>query len=212
MNQKLRLFVDAQFASPYALSAFVALREKGLSFDLETVDLASQQHLEPDYRTRSLTARVPTMEHGDFKLSESSAIAEYLEDVFAPPQYPALYPRDAQSRARARQVQAWLRSDFMPIREERPTTVIFREPSTQPLSEKARVAAGKLFRASEVLLERHGGSLFGQWSVADTDLALMLYRLVANGDKVPAKLADYATNQWRRASVQAWVAMGRGQG
>jgi len=28
-NPELRLFVDAQFMSPFAMSAFVALREKG---------------------------------------------------------------------------------------------------------------------------------------------------------------------------------------
>jgi hypothetical protein len=34
------LYVDANFASPYALVAFVSLLEKGLTFDIETVDLA----------------------------------------------------------------------------------------------------------------------------------------------------------------------------
>jgi len=42
MPQHLRLFVDTQFASPYAMSVFVALREKGLDFELSTVDLAAQ--------------------------------------------------------------------------------------------------------------------------------------------------------------------------
>jgi glutathione S-transferase len=32
-----------------------------------------------------------------------------------------LYPTDPRDRARARQIQAWVRSDLMPIREERPT-------------------------------------------------------------------------------------------
>lgn len=41
-NPHLRLFVDAQFTSPYALSAFVALREKGLPFEIELVDLFAQ--------------------------------------------------------------------------------------------------------------------------------------------------------------------------
>lgn len=35
------LHVDSRFLSPYALSAFVALKEKGLTFELETLSLAA---------------------------------------------------------------------------------------------------------------------------------------------------------------------------
>jgi glutathione S-transferase len=34
------LYVDAQYASPYAMSVFVGLKEKGISFDMQTLDLA----------------------------------------------------------------------------------------------------------------------------------------------------------------------------
>ena len=42
---------------------------------------------------------------------------------------------------------------------------------------------------------------------ADADLALMLNRLGLNGDKVPEALADYASFQWQRASIQRYVAL-----
>ncbi|WP_286865143.1 glutathione S-transferase N-terminal domain-containing protein, partial [Herbaspirillum sp. UBA812] len=95
----LQLHVDAQYASPYAMSVFVALREKALPFALHTVDLDAAAHHDPAYAALSLTARVPTLQHGELALSESSAITEYLEDVFdgAP-----LYPSDPAARARAR--------------------------------------------------------------------------------------------------------------
>lgn len=41
---RLLLHVDAQFASPYAMSAFVELSEKGLVFDVETVDLGTGEN------------------------------------------------------------------------------------------------------------------------------------------------------------------------
>src|SRR5690606_28223816 len=110
--------------------------------------------------------RVPTLEQGRLSLSESSAITEYLEEVFPPPTYAAVYPQDPVARAQARQIQAWLRSDLLPIREERPTTVIFRQQREKALSAQARLAAEKLFRASAALLERHGSSLFGRWCIA----------------------------------------------
>lgn len=114
---------------------------------------------------------------------------------------------DLQKRARARQVQAWLRSDLMPIREERSTAVVFAGEKKPPLSEAGKKSAGKLFETAGVLLSHGGQNLFGEWSIADTDLALMLNRLVLNGDEVPTALADYATFQWQRASVQRYVAL-----
>jgi len=207
-DPELRLFVDSQFISPYAMSVFVALHEKGLSFAIEPVNLEAQENLRPPYRERSLTCRVPTLEHGGLSLSESSAITEYLEEVFPPPTYAGIIPQDPMARARVRQVQAWLRSDLLPIREERPTTAIFQTACNEPLSEKARFAVDRLVRAAETLLEDHGSSLFGEWCIADTDLALMLNRLVASGDAVPEGLAAYVQNQWQRPSVQAWVEQG----
>jgi glutathione S-transferase len=205
-STNLRLYADAQFASPYAMSVFVALHEKRLPFELVTVDLANSANLEPGYAARSLTQRVPTLVHDSFALSESSAITEYLDEAFPGS---SLYPKDAFRRARARQIQAWLRSDLMPIRQERSTEVVFYGASAAPLSTAAHAAAGKLFSACEVLLTDHSLNLFGEWSIADADLALMLNRLVLNGDAVPGKLADYAAYQWQRPSVQLWAALNR---
>ncbi len=83
--------------SPYVLSAWVALQEKGLSFTLKTRDLDQGEHLQPGWRGYALTQRVPVLEADNFELSESSAIAEYLEERFAPPQWERIYPHDLQN-------------------------------------------------------------------------------------------------------------------
>lgn len=206
----LTLYVDANLVSPYAMSAFVALGEKGLAFEMRTVDLDAKANTQGGYPALSLTSRVPTLTHRDFSVSESSAIAEYLEEVFPGPTHKAAYPANPRDRARARQVQAWLRSDFMPIREERPTTVIFFAPVPHALSAAAKLSAGQLFQAADSLLAPGAKNLFGEWCIADTDLALMLNRLVANGDAVPVKLAAYVKHQWQRPAVQAWMNQVRG--
>ena len=202
----LRLYVDAQFTSPYAMSVFVALREKGLAFDTVTLDLDAAQNQTADFARLSLTRRVPMLEEGDFALSESSAITEYLEERY--PDTP-IYPTEPRQRARARQVQAWLRSDLLAIRQERSTLVVFYGQKRPPLSTEAEVAAAKLISAAQALLVGNPAYLFGEWSIADVDLAVMLNRLILNGDSVPAELVAYAQRQWQRPSVQAWVNLTR---
>jgi len=198
----MRLYVDHMYTSPYALSVFVTLREKGLAFDTITLDLdAAQQHA-ADFARLSLPQRVPPLVEGDFALSESSAITEYLEQAY--PGTP-VYPADPKLRARARQVQAWLRSDLLPIRQERSTMVVFYGQKMPPLSPVAEAAAAKLISAAQDLLVGNPAYLFGDWSIADVDLAVMLNRLILNGDSVPAELVEYAQRQWQRPSVQAWV-------
>jgi glutathione S-transferase len=196
------LYVDSQFASPYAMSAFVALKEKGLSFDVQTLDLGAGATQAPSFEGVSLTRRVPTLVDGDFALSESSAIAEYLDEVFPGP---LLFPRHPRFRARARQVQAWLRSDLGPLRQERTTEVVFYGPVSRPLSPAAFDASQKLIAVATKLLSHGGDHLFDQWSIADVDLALMLNRLILNGDEMPPRLARYAKAQWARPAVQLWV-------
>lgn len=202
----LRLYVDSMFTSPYAMSVFVTLREKGLAFETFPLDLDAAQNQAADFARLSVTQRVPTLVEGDFALSESSAICEYLDEVF--PGTP-VYPTDPQQRARARQVQAWLRSDLLAIRQERSTLVVFYGQKMPPLSPVGEAAAHRLITAAQALLAGNPAYLFGAWSIADVDLAVMLNRLILNGDSVPAELVAYAQRQWQRSSVQAWVNLQR---
>ena len=208
MNQPaITLWSDAQYYSPYVMSVYVALAEKGLSFSLKTVDLDRGEHLTPQWQGYGLTRRVPVLAMDDFELSESSAITEYLEERFAPPEWERIYPHEPQKRARARQIQAWLRSDLGPVREERSTDVVFGGVKKPALTPAGAACAQKLYDTALSLLAHGNPNLFGEWCIADADLALMLNRLVLNGDTVPPALVDYATFLWQRASVQRYVAL-----
>lgn len=207
MSSTIILYTDSRFYSPYAMSAYVALYEKKLPFELETVDLAAAENQQEAYAELSLTRRVPTLLLDEFTLSESSAIAEYLEARFAPPDYPALYPRDREQCAVAREIQAWLRSDLLPLREERPTEVIFAAEKKGALSVAGEHSAAKLIAGAQRLLADGRQNLFGAWCIADSDLALMLNRLAMNDDELPAPLAAYVRHQWQRPALRAWQAL-----
>jgi glutathione S-transferase len=176
---------------------------------MELIELHGARHGEPAFARLSLTARVPVLVDDGFALSESSAIVDYLEERYPAPDYPRVLPADLRDRARARQIMAWVRSDVLPLREERPTWRVFYEAEARvglsPLSPEARRAAAKVIGVAEQIVPEREGPLFGTWCVADTDLAMMLLRLVRTGEAVPARLCAYAEQQWQRPSVRAFV-------
>jgi glutathione S-transferase len=205
----ITLYSDDTWISPYVFSVWVALKEKGLEFEVRELALDRGEHQQPGYRDRSITAKVPAIEDGGFFLAESLAILEYLEDVYGPPGHPPLFPAGVRERARARQVCTWIRSDLLPLREERPTTTMFYKRTSTPLSKEGEAAAAKLVRVANLLVPAEGSSLFGAWSIADADLAFMLHRLILNGHELPPKVRSFAQAQWARASVRSYVERSR---
>jgi glutathione S-transferase len=209
MADDLVLFGNDQFTSPYVFSVFVTLKEKGVPFRLELLSLERGEHRRPEYAGPSLTGKVPALRHGDFWLAESSAIDEYVDETFGPPAHPRLYPEDPRARARVRMVQAFLRSDLGPLRQERPTSTFFMGERVAPLGVEARASAERLVTVAERLLAPGEPFLVGRFTPADADLALMLQRLVANGDRCPERLAAYARAIFARPSVREWLARTR---
>jgi glutathione S-transferase len=198
----LTLYGDSNWISPYVFSCVITLTEKKLPYSYVGLNLERGEHRKPELAKKGLTSRVPTLAHGDFWLAESQAIVEYLDEAFPETH---LLPEDRKDRARTRQIMAWIRSDLMPIREERSTHTMFLAQATKPLSEAGREAAAKLFSAADGLISAGNPNLFGAFSIADADLSFMLHRLILNGDDVPTKLADYARAHWQRPSIRAFV-------
>jgi len=203
LGAPITLYVDSLFLSPYAMSVYVALTEKRLPFEVRPIDLgAGEQRMQP-FQCRALTSRVPALTHADFNLTESSVIAEYLDEAFPPPEHTGLFPAALQERARARQLQAWLRSDLGALRQERPTETVFYGETGQPLSDDAHAASAKLIRVASYLVGVGQTTLFDEWCIADLDLAVMLKRL--SNDDLPDTLRAYADVQWQRPAVQKWL-------
>lgn len=206
MTTELTLYVDSKFISPWALTAFVALEEKQVPYTLELRDLEKKETFLPDFGAR--TQRVPALERGDFWLAESTAIAEYLAENFPFPKHPRLFPENLDRRGTCRELQAWVRSDLMPLRQERPTTTLWGPRATAPLSEAAKASAMRLINVLAPLIGERT-TLFDAWCVADVDVAVMLQRLNLNGDELPVNLKHYAEANWNRPSVAKWNAMKR---
>jgi glutathione S-transferase len=205
----LVLHGDAHWSSPYFFSVVVALEEKKVPYEVRTLDLLRNQTKDAAYQARSITGRIPALSHGDFTLTESSAIVEYLEEAFPAPAHARLYPESIEQRARARQLMSWVRSDeTLPIRRERPTSTMFYERSKVPLSAEAEAASAKLIDVATRFLDGKAQP-FATPTVADADLAFMLHRLILNGHPVPAPVRAYAEAQFQRPSVRRFLDVAR---
>lgn len=89
--------------SPYSQKVKIALREKGLPFELKVPEgLGSGAGYSADFSGASPRVEVPALIDGDTRVFDSTIILEYLED-----QYPsvALRPGSAVERARARMIE-----------------------------------------------------------------------------------------------------------
>lgn len=87
--------------SSYGKTARLILAEKGVDYDLNKVEFASL----PDAIYREAFhpfAKVPAFQHGEVRLYETAAIAQYVDEVF---DGPALQPTDPVARA---QMRKWI--------------------------------------------------------------------------------------------------------
>jgi glutathione S-transferase len=202
--EDLELWSNDRFSSPWVLAVWVALKEKGLAFSVKTVSLERGEHRQGDYGRFTLTAKVPALRHGDFWLSESQAIIEYLDEAFGPA---TLLPGDARRRARDRQLMQWIRTDFGALREAMPFQGIFGQTParTSPSPEVQAQAARLLAVGSEFISGR------SNHTAADFDLAFMVRRLIHYGFELAGHpdLVAHCQSIWSRPSVQAFVAVQR---
>jgi len=104
----MKLYTHPVSTSGRSVSLLIA--EKQLPVEIETVDLMSGAQYKEPYVSKNPCSRVPMLEDGDFRLTQSSAILKYLADKFDLPEY----PKDPQARARVNEAMDWFMSDFYP--------------------------------------------------------------------------------------------------
>ncbi len=77
--------------------------ESGIPLEMQVVDLFTGEHMQPAYAGLNPNKLVPTLEDGDFVLTENSAILKYLAEKTGSP----AYPKDLQQRARVNERMDW---------------------------------------------------------------------------------------------------------
>jgi glutathione S-transferase/RNA polymerase-associated protein len=98
--------------SPYAQKCKIALYEKGVAFQLKMPAAIGTGQVDAEFLKASPRGEVPALVDGDFAVFDSTVILEYIEDKFPSP---ALLPRDAKLRAKARMIEDAMDTLYEPI-------------------------------------------------------------------------------------------------
>jgi glutathione S-transferase len=203
MQQPITLYLDGYFVNQWDGTCFVALTEKGVTFATARALLRDGQGVPPALRELTGVARIPALQHGDVWLTESSAIVEYLEEVFSPPAYPPLFPADVRRRVRARQVMAWIRFELEPLRNERNWwMVVYPGVPDRPLTPGTASLARQLVELANKAITSGD---FDDWSIAHVDLAFTLLRLAHTDVELTPAVRAFLDTAITRPSLRAYL-------
>jgi glutathione S-transferase len=82
--------------------------EQGLDAEFQLVDIFVGEHMGEPYQKINPNKLIPTLEDGDFRLTESSAILKYLAEKTNS----ATYPKDLKERARVNEMMDWINTQL----------------------------------------------------------------------------------------------------
>ena len=192
--------------SPFVRKVRVALAEKGVDYDLEPVMPMPPHNSTPEYRAISPLGKVPAYRDGDFAISDSSVILQYLERAHPEP---SLLPSDPKECARALWFEELgdtrLVENVGPIffnRMVKPN--LMNEEPDQAAIEAALENLPPLFDYLEGQLGEDGFLMGDRFTVADIGVGTVLRQFQIAGESVDAsrwpKLAAYSERVLARPS------------
>ncbi|MGH6978578.1 MAG: glutathione S-transferase family protein, partial [Brevundimonas sp.] len=201
-----RLYSGTKNASSWAMRAWLALREAGVDFDEQVVDIRRPQRFSnlAGVGRFSPSATVPALVVGDAVIFDSLAIMEYANEACGG----RLLPGDGVVRARARAIVAWQQAGLSNICRRISFESAFY-PLKRPLTEMEASERHRLFSLLEQTLAESGGPwLFGDLSLADLVLVPTVVRLNSHDPDLSGwrRCRDWTNALLDRASVKAWLA------
>jgi maleylacetoacetate isomerase len=150
----------------------IALNLKQISHDFVQVNLLEGEQTGNEYRTINPQGLVPFLVDGEFKLFQSLAILEYLEERFPSP---PLLPADLQERAMVRALSQVIACDIQPVQNLRVLKYLKSElgVSEEQKLNWIRHFIGTGFDALEAHLQRVSGKYCFSDQVSLVDLCLV---------------------------------------
>ena len=181
-----KLYSGTRNASSWAMRAWLALREQGIEFEEQIIDLRKPQRFKQLAEVGKISppAAVPVLVTDTATIFDSSAIMEFASESGER----SLLPDNPEQRARARSFVAWQHSGLSSICPRISFESSFY-PDRRALTDDETADCRRLFTALEIELASNGGPfLFGELSLADLALTPTVIRLDAhnaNFDEFP---------------------------
>jgi glutathione S-transferase len=181
--------------SMFGAKAEIALREKGVPFELEMVAFSQAQGYQPrhpEVLRVNPKRQVPVLIDGDVEVFDSTQIFEYLEHRWPTP---ALWPESPGARARARQLELSADEVFFPPVIKLMGLRARPDPVEKPEWIQAREGIEAYYAKMESLLADREW-LAGDYSYAD--IAFYMAQFFAARHTVPMAQACAKLLAWRR--------------
>lgn len=202
----MKLIVGDKNYSSWSMRPWLLLTHFGIPFEEVLIELD-----EPGTKAAilqfSASGKVPCLIADDgFAVWDSLAIAETLADRF--PQH-ALWPRDANARARARSISAEMHAGFGALREQMPMNIRLTRPGVgaTPTARADIARIDALWR--ECLAASGGPFLFGDFGIADAMYAPVVMRFNSYQPALSPEAAAYAARVTALPAVAAWIEAAR---
>src|SRR4051794_31918437 len=96
-------------ASNASRPVLLFIAEKKIDCENHVIDLMKGEHYGDAYSQVNPNHLVPTLQDGDFRMTESSAILKYLASKINAPEYPT---NDLQKRAKVDEAMDWFNTQF----------------------------------------------------------------------------------------------------
>jgi maleylpyruvate isomerase len=169
MSSALTLFTYFRSSASYRVR--IALNLKALEAHFEYISLPKGEH-NADFKKINPQGLLPTLRHGDFVLSQSLAILDYLEERFPEP---ALYPKDLNAKHIVKSMAQIIACDIHPIDNLRVLKYLKTEMGQSEQAVKSWYQHWILegFSALEELALEHGGKFCFGDTVTIADICLI---------------------------------------
>ncbi|MDR3451508.1 MAG: glutathione S-transferase [Rhodoferax sp.] len=200
---KAVLTISSKNYGAWALRGWLLARLAGLEFS-EKVIPPDDPAMKAEMLLLSSSMLVPSLQHGDVKVWDTLAIAEYLNEIKPRAQ---LLPADIKARAHCRAICGEMHSGFSALRSSLPMNIKARFPGFK-IWFRAQADIDRVLEIWKACLVTYGGPyLFGKLpTVADAMYAPVVTRFLTYDVAIDKASAAYCKRIMDLPAMKEWVA------
>ena len=200
---KAVLTISSKNYGAWSLRGWLLARFAGLPFS-EQVISPDDAAMKAEMLLLSSSMLVPSLQHGDVKVWDTLAIAEYLNEIKPKAQ---LLPADIKARAHCRAVCGEMHSGFAAMRGALPMNIKAHFPGFKVWS-RAQADVDRIVAIWRDCLATYGGPfLFGQQpTVADAMYAPVVTRFLSYDVALDEACSTYCDRIMALPAMMEWVA------